>query len=83
MGEGSGSRACTNRVRIRCYKCREYDHFARDCLTTKIEREADQIKQLFNLHEEQTSLKTLAIDTYDGLNHIGSLEEIKSKNLNF
>ena len=25
----SGSRASTNRDRIRCYKCREYDHFAR------------------------------------------------------
>ena len=27
----SGSTANTNRDRIRCYKCREYDHFARDC----------------------------------------------------
>ena len=28
---GSGSRANMNRDRIRCYNCREYDHFARDC----------------------------------------------------
>ena len=27
----SGSRASTNRDRIRCYNCREYDHFARNC----------------------------------------------------
>ena len=27
----SGSRANTNRDRIRCYNCREYDHFVRDC----------------------------------------------------
>ena len=27
----SGSRTSTNRNRIRCYVCREYDHFARDC----------------------------------------------------
>ena len=27
----SVSRASTNRDRIRCYACREYDHFARDC----------------------------------------------------
>ena len=27
----SGSRASTNRDRIRCYNCREYDHFAGDC----------------------------------------------------
>ena len=25
----SGSRAIPNRDRIRCYKCREYDHFAK------------------------------------------------------
>ena len=28
----------TKTDRIRFYKCREYDHFAKDCLTTKIER---------------------------------------------
>ena len=28
----SGYRASTNKDRIRCYNCREYDHFARDCL---------------------------------------------------
>ena len=31
----SGSRASTNRDRIRCYKGREYDHFPKDCPTTK------------------------------------------------
>ena len=34
----SGSRANTNRDRIRCYKCREYDHFARDCPNLREER---------------------------------------------
>ena len=29
----SGSRAGTNRDRIRCFECREYDHFARECPT--------------------------------------------------
>ena len=27
----SGSRTSTNRDRIRCFKCREYDHFASEC----------------------------------------------------
>ena len=26
-----GSRTSTNRDRIRCFKCREYDHFANEC----------------------------------------------------
>ena len=29
----SGSRVSTNRDRIRCFECREYDHFARECPT--------------------------------------------------
>ena len=33
----SGSRASTNRDRIRYFKCREYDHFAKDCLNTQTE----------------------------------------------
>ena len=37
---------------------------------------------MFNLDEEQTSLEILAKDTYDSLSHVGSLEEIKSEQLN-
>ena len=37
----SESRASTNRDRIRYYKCREYNHFAKDCLTTKEERQIE------------------------------------------
>ena len=29
----SETRASTIRDRIRCFKCRAYDHFARECLT--------------------------------------------------
>ena len=32
---------------------------------------------MFNLDEEQTSLKTLATDTYDSHNKINSLEDIR------
>ena len=72
----SGSRASTNRDRIRCYKCWEYDHLAKDCRPTKEKRGTEQIQQLFNLDKEQTSLKTLATDTYDSLSKINSLEDI-------
>ena len=37
----SGSRASTNRDII---KCREYDHFAKYCPTSKSEKEAEQIQ---------------------------------------
>ena len=30
----SNSRVTTNRDRIRCYRCREYDHFANECPNT-------------------------------------------------
>ena len=53
----SGSRASTNRDRIRCYKCRKYDHFAKDCPTSKIEKETEQRPQVYNMDEEQTALK--------------------------
>ena len=66
----------TNEYRIRCYKCREYDHFMKHCPTSKEEREIEQIQQMFNLDEEQASLKTLTTDVYDTLHKINSLENV-------
>ena len=40
-GSISGSRISTNRDRIRCYKCREYDHFASDCPNSVTDEESD------------------------------------------
>ena len=57
----------TNRERIRCYKCRECDHFTKDCPTYNEEREIEQIQQIFNPDKEQTSLKALATYTYYSL----------------
>ena len=49
----SGSRASTNSNRIRCYNCGEYDHFVRDCPTSREERDIDQLQQMLNLEEEE------------------------------
>ena len=54
VGWGQGSRASTNRDRICFYKCREYKHFARDCPTSKEEKEIEQLHQMLNLGDEQT-----------------------------
>ena len=44
----------TNRGRIRCFECREYNHFARDCPIRQASREVEQI----NMDEDQTILQT-------------------------
>ena len=51
--------------RIRCFECREYDHFARECPTRQENRETEQIQQMFSLDNGQTILQTLLIDTED------------------
>ena len=55
----------TNRDRIRCFKCREYDHFVRKCPTRQENREIEQILQMFNLDNEQTVIQTSMIDIDD------------------
>ena len=39
---GQAPGANTNRDRIRCYNCREYDHFARDCPNSREEGELEK-----------------------------------------
>ena len=48
----SGSRASKNRDRIRCYVCREYNHFVRDCLNSREERELEQLQHILNMEEQ-------------------------------
>ena len=49
----SEPRASTNRDRICCYKCWDYDHFTRDCPTSREEKEIEQLQQMLNLGDEQ------------------------------
>ena len=59
----SGSRASTNRDRIRCYMCREYDHFARDCSNSRKERDLEQLQHMLNMEEQDCrSLSTHSSD---------------------
>ena len=52
-----------DRDRIRCFECREYDHFVRECPTRHEKREIEQIQQMINLDDEQTLLQASLIDT--------------------
>ena len=62
----SGSTASTNRDRIQCLECREYDHFAQECpvsLVRQTSRETEQMQQMFNMDEDQTIMQTSLMDT--------------------
>ena len=77
----SGSRASTNRDRIRCFECREYDHFARECPTRQESRETEQIQQMFNMDEDQTILQTTLTDTEEDKMTITLMEARDNSNL--
>ena len=74
--------ANTNRDRIRCYKCREYDHFAKNCHTSREDKEIEQLQQMLNLGHEQTPLKSLVTDTQDNLSRANSEENLRLGHLN-
>ena len=64
----SGSRASTERDRIRCYTCREYDHFTRDCPNSREERNLEQLQQMLNMEEESHRIESSDEDYRSPLN---------------
>ena len=63
----SDSRANMNRDRIRCYRCREYNHFARDCPNSREERELERLQQILDMDtEEQTYRQDSSIESHRG-----------------
>ena len=77
----SGSRATTNRDRIRCFEHREYDHFMEDCPMTQANREVEQIQQMFNMDEDQTILQTPLMDVDQVRQTISPVETRDNLNL--
>ena len=64
----SGSRSSTNRDRIRCYACREYDHFVRDCLNSREERDLEQLQHMLNMEEQDHRVESSDEDYRSPLN---------------
>ena len=80
-GSSSGSRAITNRDRIHCYKCREYDHFARDCPTSREKREVGQLQRMLKLGDEQAATPSIS-DMQEDLIRMSSEENLRVNHLN-
>ena len=59
----SGSRTSMVTDRIRCYACREYDHFVRNCPNSREERDLEQLHHMLNVDEQDhRSLSTCSSD---------------------
>ena len=70
-----------NRDRIHCYKCREYDHFARDCPTSREEKEIEQLQQMLNFGNEQL-ITPLKSEMQAELSRVSSEENLRVNHLN-
>ena len=55
----SGSRASTNRDRIKCYACREYDHFVRNYPNSREERDLEKLQHMLNMEEQDYGSLTM------------------------
>ena len=77
----SGSRVSTNRDIIHCYKCREYDHSARDCPTSREEKEIEQLQQMLNLENEQL-ITSPPSEMQAELSRVHSEENLRINHLN-
>ena len=77
----SRSRASTSRDRIHCYKCREYNHFVRDCPTSKQDKEIEQLQQMLNLGDEQT-IPSSTSSMQDNFSRVNSEEKLRANHLN-
>ena len=75
-----GQDASTNRDRIHYYKCRENNHFARDCPTSREEREVEQLQIMLNLGDEK--ITPLMSDTLEDHFRMCSEEKLRPNHLN-
>ena len=62
--------------------CREYHHFAKDCPTSREEKEIEQLQQMLNLGDEQTSLKSIITNMQGNFSRADFEENLRPGYLN-
>ena len=60
----------------------EYDHFMKNCPTSRKEKEMEQLQQMLNLGDEQTSLKSLKTSMQDTFSRASSEDNLRPGHLN-
>ena len=70
-----------NRDRIHCYKCREYNHFARDCPASREDKQIEQLQQMLNLGSEQLVTPPTS-NMQAELSRVSSEENLRLNHLN-
>ena len=64
------------------YNSREYDQFMKYCPTSRKVKEIEQLQQMLNLGNEQTSSKSLIANVLDNLSEASSGENLRTGHLN-
>ena len=59
-----------------------YDHFAKDCPTSREKKEIEHLQQMLNLEDVQTSLKSLVTNAQDNFSRVNSEENLRPGHLN-
>ena len=70
-----------DRDRVHFYKCKEYNHFASDCPTSREEKEIEQLQQMLNLGDEQLATSP-TLNAQAELSRINSEENLRLNHLN-
>ena len=69
-GSRSSSRISTSRDRVRCYKCREYDHFASDCPNSVTDEDSDRDDSNHSALQMLTHNSPVGSDSYESIDYL-------------
>ena len=82
VGPGQDQEQVQIEIEYNVISVREYNHFVKDCPTSREEKEIEQLQQMLNLGNEQTSLKSLITGMQDNFSRASSEENLRPGLLN-